>query len=218
MYTGVVFDFDGVLYDSEKHWYVIENEYLLDRIATWRPEDYKHLIGRSLPEAYSYLRQHGLLLSEEQYVADYHKMAVRLYSELAKPLKGIHDLLHGVAAKKRKVAIASSSKRTWINTALKANKLSIDIPIIVSAADAEINHGKPAPDVYLRAAYLLQENPSQLIAIEDSKNGVLSAKAAGLYCIGLRNGFNDSQDLTAADRIMCGYSQDNVAEIMRLLK
>lgn len=218
MHTGVVFDFDGVLYDSEKHWHIIENEYLLDRIAAWQPEEYRYLIGRSLPEVYRYLYQRGLRLSEEQYVADYHKMAERLYAELAKPLPGIHNLLNEILARQLKIAIASSSKRIWIDAALKAHRLPIEIPVIVSATDPDITQGKPAPDVYLRAADLLHENPSQLIAIEDSKNGVLSAKTAGLYCIGLRNGFNDAQDLRAADRIMHGYSQENIAGIMELLK
>lgn len=217
MYTGVVFDFDGVLYDSEKHWDVIENKYLINRIPRWDPADYKNLIGRSLPEAYAYLQERGLPLSEEQYTSDYHEMADLLYREYAKPIQGIDTLLYELSARERRIAIASSSKHSWINAALESNKLSVKIPTIVSAEDKAVSKGKPAPDVYIIAAQLLGESPSKLIAIEDSKNGVLSATAAGLYCIGLRNGFNDSQDLSNADEVINGYSAESIARIMSLL-
>lgn len=217
MYTGVVFDFDGVLYDSEKHWDVIENKYLTNRIPRWDPADYKNLIGRSLPEAYAYLQERGLPLTEEQYTSDYHEMADQLYAELAQPLLGVDILLNELKSRDRKVAIASSSKHTWIDAALRGNSLPIEFPIIVSAEDEMISKGKPAPDVYLMAAKLVGEEPSRLIAIEDSRNGVLSATSAGLYCIGLRNGFNESQDLSNANEIIHGYSTENVARIMSLL-
>lgn len=217
MYTGVVFDFDGVLYDSEKHWDVIENEYLMSRIPDWKPEYYKELIGRSLPEAYLHLREKGLTLTEAQYSADYHNMADRLYAKFAQPLEGVDVLLNRLKFRNRKLAIASSSKHAWINAALQGSPLPFNISIIVSAEDELITKGKPAPDVYLMAAKLVDESPSRLIAIEDSRNGLLSAKAAGLYCIGLRNGFNESQDLNSADEIIYGYSPASIKRVMDLL-
>jgi len=217
MYTGVVFDFDGVLYDSEKHWYEIENRYLITRISTWDPHDHKNLLGLPLQDSYKYLRSRGLNLTDEEYFADYHSMAVQLYSNSAKPLKNVDTLLHELAKLKMKIAIASSSKLAWINIALQSNKLPVVITVIVSGDDTFVTKGKPAPEVYLRAAQLLNEPTSKLIAIEDSKNGVTSAKAAGLYCIGLRNGFNNDQDLSEADDIISGYSQESVAKIMKLI-
>lgn len=217
MYTGVVFDFDGVLYDSEKHWEKIENRYLTAHIATWNPDEYKYLIGHSLPEAYAYIKKRGFELTEEEYVADYHEMADKLYSEFAKPLQNVGLLLHELETHKKKIAIASSSKRQWIDLAIQNNKLPVTITVIVSGDDPSVSKGKPAPDVYLRAAELLGERPLTLIAIEDSKNGVLSAKAAGLYCFGLRNGFNESQDLSEADEIIVGYGTANIAKVMRLV-
>lgn len=217
MYKGVVFDFDGVLYDSEKHWPEVENRYLIDYIPNWDPHDYRYLIGYSLPEAYKYLRSKGLKITREKYFADYHKMAVELYSNIARPLKGIDVLLCKLAARETKMAITSSSKRVWINAALQSNELPVAITVIVSGDDALVAKGKPAPDIYLRAAKLLNAQTSQLIAIEDSKNGVVSAKAAGFYCLGLRNGFNEAQDLSDANDIINGYSTESITKIMSLI-
>lgn len=217
MYSGIVFDFDGVLYDSEKHWEVIENRYLIERVPAWNSLDYKNLIGHSLPEAYTYLRSRGLSLNEDEYFTDYYKMAEEVYSKFAEPLKNISVLLHSLAMRKIKLAIASSSRRAWIDMALQNRRLPVAFEVIVSGDHPSVHKGKPAPDVYLVAADLLGEHPSKLIAIEDSKYGVASAKKAGLYCFGLRNGFNDDQDLSEADSILDGYSTEDRAQLMGLI-
>lgn len=218
MYSGVVFDFDGVLYDSEKRWEEIENRYLTDRIPNWSHADHKNLIGSSLKESYKYLKTKGLLLGEGTYFSDYHQMAMALYSENAKPLINVDIILRELASKKVKIAIASSSRREWIDAAITNNKLAVDIPVIACIDDSPTLKGKPAPDLYLRAAELLNEHSSKLIAIEDSKAGVASAKSAGLYCFGLRNGFNETQDLRQADEIINGFTRQNVERIMGLIK
>lgn len=218
MYTGVVFDFDGVLYDSEKHWEDVENRYLLARMPNWDPADHKYLLGRPVPEVYAFLRDRGLAISEVQYAHEYHQMAMQLYASVAKPLENIDALLHALVERGAKIAIASSSKRVWIDTALLHNKLAIPIDNIVCGDDASVARGKPAPDIYLRAAELLHEDASRLIAIEDSKNGVASAKAAGLYCFGLRNGFNEQQDLSLADAIITGFGAPSITKIVGLLQ
>jgi len=217
MYRGVVFDFDGVLYDSEKHWVEVENSYLISQMPNWDPQDHRLLIGSSLPDTYNYLRSKGFILSREKYFADYHKMAVELYSNIAKPLQDLDVLLRKLAARKTKMAVASSSKRIWINMALMNNKLPVTFTKIVSGDDPSIAEGKPAPDVYLKAAGLLNTPTAQLIAIEDSKNGIVSAKTAGLYCFGLQNGFNEDQDLSDADDIINGYSTESINKIMSLV-
>jgi beta-phosphoglucomutase-like phosphatase (HAD superfamily) len=73
--------------------------------------------------------------------------------------------------------------------------------VVVSADELEGN-GKPSPAIYLLTAKRLGVSPDRCIAIEDSKNGVLSAKNAGMFCIGFRNGFNDEQDLSRADMVI----------------
>lgn len=203
---GVVLDFDGVIFDSEKHWATIENPYLRRHIPYWEDSDYHQLIGKSLSEVYDFLVQtRQFSLAKQEYFDDYEVMAQGLYHALAQPLPDITHLLEAFRNRGLRCAIASSSKRSWIDLALKSHGLKDYFEFIVSAHDPEVAYGKPAPDVYLRAVELLNEPVDTLIAIEDSQNGVTAAKAAGLFCLGLRNGDNDSQDLSAVDREFVSY-------------
>ncbi|HET9722170.1 MAG TPA: HAD family phosphatase [Candidatus Saccharimonadales bacterium] len=217
MHSGIVFDFDGVLYDSEKHWLEVENDYLLARVPAWDVRDYKNIVGCSLSEAYDYLKLKGLNVGRDEYFADYNTMALELYSNKAKPLKNVALLLRELTMNKAKMAIASSSKRSWIEAALQSSELPAKIEVIVTVDDESVINGKPSPDVYLRAAKLLNENPADLLAIEDSSNGIDSAKSAGFYCLGLRNGFNGDQSLDRADDVIYGFDRESIEKIMRLI-
>ncbi len=218
MYLGIVFDFDGVLYDSEKHWEDIENTYLRKYIPSWENDHYKNLIGMSLSEVHDYLKKkHGFKRSRTQYFADYDVMANELYSNLAKPLAGIGALVNTLKKMDTKLAIASSSKVEWIKQAMHNHPIQIEFQAIVGANDAVIKAGKPAPDVYIQAAKMLRVDPHKLVAIEDSRNGLIAASTAGMHCIGLRNGFNDEQDLGYADEIFEGYTVKSIARLKELI-
>lgn len=218
MYKGIIFDFDGVLYDSEKHWAQIENPYLKKHIKVWRDTDYSLLIGKSINSAYDYLvKNFGFNLRREQYLADYEMMAIRLYSQLAQPLANIDLIASVLESYPEKIAIASSSKPDWIKLAIGHKPLPMQINTVVTAHDPGMNHGKPAPDIYLEASRRLGLESCDLIAIEDSETGIASAKAAGLYCIGLLNGFNAGQDLSQADEVFTGYTHETANRLNELL-
>lgn len=203
---GVIFDFDGVVVDSEKHWATVENPYLRQHIDDWQDDDYNLLLGMSLSEVHEFLaNERDFGLSAKQYFADYESMAVEIYAHVARPLQGLVTLLDSLREARIPCAIASSSKRSWIDLALEVNGLGGRFPIIVSAHDAEVEKGKPAPDVYLRAAQLLHLPVTDVLAIEDSNNGVASARAAHIYCVGLRTVDNPGQDLSAADIELSSY-------------
>jgi len=217
-YAGVVFDFDGVLFDSEKHWPSLENPYLLRHIPSWKDKYYAQLTGRSLPEIHTLLvREYAFPLAAEEYYKDYEEMAMQLYARVTEPLQGAEQALAVIRGSGKKVAIASSSRSEWISAALSRSTFADSFSEIITAYDPEVKRSKPAPDIYLCAATHLAEEPRRLIAIEDSRNGVQAAKSAGLYCIGLRNGFNDDQDLSGADEIMHGYLQASAQRLKDLL-
>ena len=204
-YKGVVFDFDGVLYDSERYWMELEVNYIERHLSGWDRSDYIHLTGRPISEVYEILRARGLSLTETQYLKDYEAMACHVYGSLVHPLPHVDSLLSQLSMNHVSLAIASSSSRAWIDLALRSSPLPVELSMIASAADPEVQRGKPAPDVYLRAAHLLNAPPDSLIAIEDSQHGVAAARSAGLYTIGLKNGFNEEQDLSDAHELMRGY-------------
>lgn len=79
------------------------------------------------------------------------------------------------------VAIASSAHRRVIDAALQATGLAGTFRVVVSSD--EVDHGKPAPDVYLEVARRLAVDPARCLVVEDSRNGVLAGKAAGMTVV-----------------------------------
>ena len=98
----------------------------------------------------------------------------------APDIPGAVEAVRRIAAD-RPVAIASSAHRSVIDAALAATGLGTTFPVIVSSD--EVEHGKPAPDVYLAAAHRLDVDPASCLVVEDSFNGVRAAKAAGMTVV-----------------------------------
>lgn len=204
-YKAVIFDMDGVIVDSELHWKSLEGFFLRSLVPSWTTEDQSKIIGLSLDSLYSMLRDtYGMKESQEAFLEQYHRMAAGIYKEKVNLLPGFRELLDKLLEAEMPLAIASSSHRSWIEMVLVKFSLHKPFPVVVSAQEVG-GRGKPAPDIYLYTAEQLSVKPEDCVVIEDSKNGVLSAMNAGMFCIGIRNGFNEEQDISTADVIIEGY-------------
>jgi HAD superfamily hydrolase (TIGR01509 family) len=201
-YTAVIFDMDGVLVDSELHWKKLEGFFLQSLVPTWSAGDQGKIIGLSVHDLYSMLTtDYGLQKSKEEFLDLYHVMARDIYTVHVSLIEPFPRLLADLKARAVPVALASSSPRAWIDMMLERFSLAELFTEVVSSDELQ-GKGKPAPDIYLLTAQRLGVPPEQCLVIEDSRNGVLSAKAAGMYCIGFRNGFNEEQDLSDADILL----------------
>jgi len=89
---------------------------------------------------------------------------------------------------------------------LKRFRIREKFDAIISADEID-GKGKPSPEIYLYSAKILNLNPDECVVIEDSKNGIISAKNANMRCIGFRNGINQRQDLSKADVIISDLSE-----------
>ena len=200
---ALIFDMDGVIVDSELHWKQLEGFFLQSLIPSWTPADQGRIIGLSIHDLYTMLSgEFGLRKSKEEFLELYHEMARDIYNHKVALIPGFLDLLHDLRRNEIPTALASSSTRSWIDMVLDRFDLRPMFDVVVSADELEGGEGKPSPAIYLLTAQKLNVQPARCVVIEDSRNGVLSAKNAGMYCIGFRNGFNDEQDLSAADEIV----------------
>src|SRR5439155_6205481 len=120
---------------------------------------------------------------EEINAAVVERMLTR-YGEAPPLIPGAVDAVRAIA-KRWPVAIASSSNRELIDVVLTAAGLADVVRVAVSSE--EVERGKPAPDVYLEAARRLGVDPSRCVAVEDSENGIRSAKAAGMRVVAIPN-------------------------------
>ena len=120
-----------------------------------------------------------------------------------KPIDGIKNLLENLAAKNIPMAIASSSSPQLIREMVK--RLDIEKYFTALVSGYEVANGKP-----VKAAETVKVAPANCVVLEDSHNGILAGKAAGMYCIGFRSPHSGNQDLTQADVIVNKISEINL--------
>jgi len=182
---AVVFDLDGVIVDSEHVWDEVREELARERGGRWHPGAQRDMMGMSSTEWSRYMHDTiGLPEPPEEISAEVvRRLAARYREEL--------PLVPGAANAVRRLAeayplgLASSSNREIIDLVLELAGLAGCFRATVSSE--EVARGKPAPDVYLEAAARLGVDPRACVAIEDSHNGIRSAKAAGMRVVALPN-------------------------------
>lgn len=202
-----IFDMDGVIVDSELHWKSVEGFFLQSLIPGWTMQDQSRIIGLSQEHLYRMLAdEYGFRGDEAQFQGEYFTMAERIYREQVELIPGFRDLLASLHKQDIPVALASSSPRDWVEIVVDKFGLQDDFRAVVSAQEVD-GEGKPSPAIYLYTADKLGVAPEACAALEDSKNGVLAARNAGMYSIGFRNGFNEEQDLSAAHAVVHGYGE-----------
>jgi HAD superfamily hydrolase (TIGR01509 family) len=212
-----IFDFDGVIVDSERRWKETGKTFFPALIPTWTDADGARLTGLGFAAAYKMLvEEYSLNMSFEDYAEKRHAAAVDDTEEhKILPIHGLIALLERLQLMSMPIAIGSSAGRDWINRTLARLKLHQHFPVIVSADD--VNHRtKPAPDIYLLVAEKLGVQPTECVVLEDSYYGVTAAKAAGMTCIAYRSDINGDQDLSKADAIVTHY-EELTDEVLRTL-
>src|SRR4030095_7622206 len=130
------------------------------------------------------------------------------------PIDGIRELIKNLHEHNFKLVLASSSRMETIDIVLNKFKLSEFFTIKVSGS--ELAHSKPHPEIFQRAAELIKSEPKTCIVIEDSKNGITAAKAAGMKCIGFLNPSSGDQNLASADMVIRSLKELDASLIERL--
>jgi beta-phosphoglucomutase family hydrolase len=216
MLKAVIFDMDGVLIDSEPFHLVVNEKIFANLGINLGEEEYHGFIGTTHKDMWSTIKKRYNL---PQSVPELVNMQVSgninyIKNEKIEEIKGISDLLSKIALENIKIGIASSSPTEVIE--LVINKLGISNYFSAIVGGEEIKKGKPSPDIFLKAAKRLDAKPSDCTVIEDSKNGVLAAKAAGMKCVGFKNPNSGNQDLRKADLIADKYDSLNVSTLKDL--
>jgi mannitol-1-/sugar-/sorbitol-6-/2-deoxyglucose-6-phosphatase len=181
----VIFDLDGLLINSEPLWQ--EAEILIFQLVKIRltPELCCQTKGLRIDEVVEYWYQKApwTNLSKQEVEASIVTKVIELIHLKGEPLAGVNHAISFVQQKQVKIALASSSSLKIIQAALQKLNLT-DIFTQIYSAESEIL-GKPHPGVYLTTANKLNVTPSECLALEDSFNGVLAAKAAQMKCIAI---------------------------------
>lgn len=202
MIQAFIFDMDGVIIDSEPLHFEVDIQVMKDFGAAITQEQLEKYVGMTNPEMWKLIREEYQLQRTVSEIIDYqlsNKIKILTAREM-EPIDGIRELLADLKASGIPVGIASSSPPVFIQAVLDKFGLLDAFNCIVSGE--EVDRGKPAPDVYLKAAELLGVEPASCMVLEDARHGIAAAKAAGMQCIGFVNPNSGNQDLTAADYVV----------------
>ncbi len=179
---AVIFDLDGVLVDTEPWWHEVRVAWAAARGRAWREADSRLCMGRNSRE-WSAIMRERLEIDDAPLAIERDIVAALVARYAFEPVPLVADAPAAAAAIAARVpvAIASSAHPAVIRAAVGAAGLAPLFSTIVSSDD--VAHGKPAPDVYLEAARRLGVAPSRCLVIEDSRNGVLAGRAAGMRVV-----------------------------------
>jgi HAD superfamily hydrolase (TIGR01509 family) len=178
---AVIFDMDGVLVDSEHVWDEVREQYARETGGTYTARATRDMMGMSSVEWSRYMADTlGVPGTPEEINDAIVQRMLERYGNAPPLIPGAVEAARRLG-ERWPLAIASSSNPELIEVVLRAARLEELFGVAVSSQ--EVARGKPAPDVYLEAARRLGVEPPRCAAVEDSHNGIRSAKAAGMRVV-----------------------------------
>jgi len=216
MISALVFDLDGLIVDTEQtaleSWqeaygsagFELPLELWLTTIGTW---------GAQFDPAVDLGEKRGTPLT----AAEIEKRRAREW-ELASQLPlmpGVAQHLEAARARGLKLGIASSSSRRWVNGQLE--RLGLDECFECVCSRDDVASTKPDPSLYYRALLCLGVEGSEALAYEDSPNGLIAAKAAGLRCIVVPGSLTGGLDYSLADAVVCSLADVDPCALWELI-
>ena len=195
---AVIFDMDGVLVDSEPFGFEALRRVMARYGLGYSEEENAEFLGRTTLDSCRILKtRHALPDSAETLAQLYIDGMLAQIGEGPIPMVGVPDVLERVRGGGYRMALASSAEVRVIQANLHALSLAPLFEAVVSGT--QVARGKPAPDVFLAAADRLAVAPARCLVIEDSRNGLLAAKAAGMACAVVPCAHTRHQDFREAD-------------------
>ncbi len=214
--AAIVFDFDGLIVDTENPGFISWQEIYQEFGATLQIDDWRHATGYVGGFDPGIHLEHilGRRLDWSQLMPKREARNWELTLQ-ASVLPGIEPLLRRAREHHLRVGVASNSGNGWVEGGLRRLGLRDYVDVVVTR-DMVINP-KPAPDIYLKTVQTLQVEPGYAVALEDSEPGCRAAKQAGLKTVAIPNRFSERQDLTIADLIVKSAIELNFDRLAALL-
>ena len=205
-YRAVVFDLDGVLWDGEPLYREAFNVVLRPIGHEVTVPQYEQIIGSSVEAAWEWvIGRFKLTGLPAQFHAAYDVAVLDLLAQPVEPLPGVRETIARLKSIPVPVGLASASLRQWVDATLAGIGLAAEFDVTVSAS--EVERAKPAPDMYLTAAEKLGVPAAECIAVEDTRTGVASARAAGMYVVQVRAASTALPPIEEADAVIESYAE-----------
>lgn len=218
MIRAIVFDFDGLIIDSEhavagSYAEIYAAEGLEFPVATWAlmvgTREHDSVLWDDLTA------KTGRLFSPAEMDAARRQRSIELAEQL-EPLPGVLAHLDAAAEARMLLAVASSSSAWWVRGHLERLGLMGRFEVVCTKEDAV--RSKPDPGIYTEALRRLGVPAAQAFAFEDTEPGIAAAKAAGMRAVGVPGSFTEHMDFSAADVVLKSLAEMSAQELWERLE
>ncbi|MDR1491297.1 MAG: HAD family phosphatase [Planctomycetaceae bacterium] len=211
---AVAFDLDGLMFDTEKNNYRVNCELMRRRGREYTDELCQAVMGTPPKASFMMMIQwYSLNDAWQEMQKESDAIFLKLIEEEGvEPMPGLFELLNEIERRKIPKCICTSNTPYFARLILDAYNMAPRFDFILTSQD--IVHGKPNPEVYLKAAERFEIEPSSLMVFEDSVQGSLAARSAGAFTVVVLADHNKTQHFPHASRIV---HQLNAPEILGIL-
>jgi HAD superfamily hydrolase (TIGR01509 family) len=198
---AVVFDLDGLMFDTEALFFRVSSEMLAARGKAFTPEIMRAMIGRRAVDAGHVLKtMTGLGEPIEVLLADVRQRFYDQMDTAVHPTAGLIALLDRLKHEGLPLAVATSSRHSYADRLLSQHRLSEWFQFVLAAED--VSRGKPDPEIYLKAIERFALPARSVLVLEDSPAGIEAGRDAGAFVVGVPHEHSPAETLGAADLIV----------------
>jgi beta-phosphoglucomutase family hydrolase len=208
MLRAVIFDMDGLMVDTEYLHHTSFKKVLEQYGVNPVPNIHGviHVSGVSAEANWELFKEkYNFNADTAELTRSKHKIHLKLLKNNVVPMPGLFELLKDIKEHGYRISIASSSALEQIN--LIVNRLGITNFFDAITSGEEVTSGKPAPDIFLKAAAKLGIEPTQCVVLEDAMNGMKAAKAANMHAVVVPNKFTKHENFDTADLIVASLKE-----------
>lgn len=217
MLKALIFDFDGLILDTETPEFLTWQDIYREQGFELPHDEWGKIIGGyglsdfDAAEHLSRLTQGRL---DSASLRSRHRLESYSVIERATVLPGVMDMIHAAKRHGLKLAIASSSRHDWVDGHVKRLGILHHFDRVICADDVGAGRTKPNPDLFLLALNQLQVQKSEAVVFEDSPNGVLAARRAGIFVVAVPNPVTARLKIEGADMVVRSFSDLPFSELL----
>ncbi len=212
---AVIFDMDGLMFNSEDVYFEVGSRLMRRRGREYTRQLSDAVMGRPPQVCFeTMIRWHNLSDRWEAMAAESEDLFISLLDGYLAPLPGLMELLDALEAAGIPKAICTSSSRRVLTAVL--SRFDLEPRFLFTLTAEDITHGKPHPEIYLKAATRLGLPPQEILVLEDSQTGCRAAADAGTFAVAVPCEHSKNQDFGVASLVVDSLADRRLYEVLGL--